>query len=181
VLRAALDVATPGPSTAGVPRAGAGSHPGGGRVDAITRQERRLAAVKASAELVEVCVRIVVTGPDRSRCRQHAWRAANAFRGVVTAQATDTVRIPDAGRRVRGRAIGNGPRIGLRGPRPGHGRGWFVATDTEVGSLARLPHNPALHRFVVAGAPHLPAPLGIPRLGAPGEPGAGAEPDGEVA
>jgi len=149
-------------------------------LDPITQQERRTAAAKASAELVEICVRIVAVGPDRVRCRQLAWRAANALRGVVTAQATDTVRLPDAGRRAHLRMTGNGASIGLRGRRPGHLRGWFAVTDAEVGALARVPHQPAWFRFTLAGAPHLPAPLGLPRLGTPGA-HADGDYDGEVA
>ena len=79
-------------------------------LDPITQQERRTAAAKANAELVEVCVRIVAVGPDRRRCRQLAWRAANSLRGVVTAQATDTIRLPRA-RHICGQSA-TGPRSG---------------------------------------------------------------------
>jgi hypothetical protein len=162
LLAGLLEVFAPGPRRAATSRSpGRSPTPA---LDPITQLERRTAAVKASAELAEVCVRIVTVGPDRSRCRELAWRAANSLRGAVTAQGTDTLRLPDAGRRLHTRQTGNGPGIRVRGRRPGHWRGWFVATDTEVGALARLPHRPAWFRFVTAGAPHLAAPEGLPRL-----------------
>lgn len=129
---------------------------------------------------MEVCLRIVVTGPDRVRCRQLAWRAANSLRRVVTAQATDTLRLPNASRRVQGQATGNGLAIRARGRRPGHHRGWFVATDAELGALARLPYRPARFRFATAGAPHLAAPHSLPRI-ATADPSTGPGADPEVA
>ncbi|HEY6797575.1 MAG TPA: hypothetical protein VI248_23115 [Kineosporiaceae bacterium] len=157
-----LDVFVPGPPRTAASRPSGRS--AGPVLDPIGAQERRVAAAKARAELAEVCVRVVAVGPDRVRCRQLAWSAANALRGVVTAQAMNTIRLPDATRRWSDRVTGNGAAIRLRGRRPGHVRGWFVATDVEIGAVARLPQQPAWFRFVVAGAPHLPAPLGVPRL-----------------
>ena len=46
-----------------------------------------------------------------------------------------------------------------------------MASDQEVAGLARLPHQPAAHRFDAATAPHLPAPPGIPLLPYPGDEG----------
>lgn len=179
VLAAFLDLLTPGPSSRGARARPSGrSHPVA--LDPLDQQERRTAAAKASAELMEVCLRIVVTGPDRVRCRQLAWRAANSLRRVVTAQATDTLRLPNASRRVQDQATGNGLAIRARGRRPGHHRGWFVATDAELGALARLPHRPARFRFATAGAPHLAAPFGLPRI-ATADPRTGPGADPEVA
>jgi hypothetical protein len=133
--------------------------------DPITRQQRREAGVKASAELVEICVRVCVSGPHRRHCRERAWQLANALRAVITAQGTSTLRLPRAEETVTARATSNGRAVGLRrSSRAGHRRGWFVATDTEVGALARLPHHPALYRLEVGRAPHLPAPPAIPRM-----------------
>jgi hypothetical protein len=163
-VRAVLDLAIPGPATRPAPTA-AGAR---GRIhqdgaDPVVRAERHLAEVKAGSELVEVCVRVVVTGHVRTVCREQAFEVANALRGVVTAQPTHAVRLPAAGRAVAVRRRGN--RLGPLSGGVGHRRGWFVATDTEVGALARLPHQPGLYGFEVARAPHLPAPAGIPRIG----------------
>jgi hypothetical protein len=156
LLRSILDVVDP------TPRRSASRRPE--PVDPVTQQERRDAAVKASAELVEICIRVAATGPDRRRCRELAWQVANSLRLVVTAQGTDTIRLRRADRIVSTRGTRNQSMVGVFGTRAGHRRGWFVATDTEVGAIARLPHRPASYRFSVAGAPHLAAPRDIPRL-----------------
>ena len=166
-VRAVLDIAAPGPTT---PASRSGRGRGlGPTVDPVTAQRRRDALTKASGELVEVCVRIVVTGPSRTRCREHAFEAANALR-AVTAQPLHAVRLPGRICATIGvRGLGNG--LGARfGGGAGHRQGWFVVTDAEVGALARLPHQPAAHRFSTSGAPHLPPPAGIPRLPLAGEP-----------
>ena len=163
-VRAVLDLATPGPAPRPAPSTAGTSgraHPEG--ADPMVRAERHLAAVKAGSELVEVCVRVAVTGPGRTACREQAFEVANALRGVVTAQPTHAVRLPAPGPAVAVRRRDN--RLGLPSAGAGHRRGWFVATDTEVGALARLPHQPGLYGFEVARAPHLPAPAGIPRIG----------------
>jgi hypothetical protein len=160
VLAAVVDVVTPGPQARGTPARGSARAP---RVDPVTAQERRDAAVKARAELVEACIRVVVSGPDRRECRERAWLAANSLRAVVTAQPLDVVRLASPEKRVTARSLRHGFR--MRARRVGHRRGWFVVTDTKLGALARLPHRPALYRFETAGAPHLPVPAGVPRLG----------------
>jgi hypothetical protein len=163
-VRAVLDLATPGSATRPTPTAaGARARAQQDGVDPVVRAERHLAAVKAGSELVEVCVRVAVTGPGRTTCREQAFEVANALRGVVTAQPTHAVRLPAAGPAVAVRRRGN--RLGPLSGGAGHRRGWFVATDAEVGALARPPHQPGLYGFEVARAPHLPAPAGIPRIG----------------
>jgi hypothetical protein len=162
-VRAVLDLATPGPGPADATR------PTGRVVDAgvdpVTRQQHREAAAKAAGELVEICVRVMVCGPNRRRCRERAWEAANSLRAVITAQGSDTIRLPHPEATITSRTASNWRAAGLRlSSRAGHWRGWFVATDTEVGALARLPLHPALYRFDVTWAPHLPAPTQIPRI-----------------
>lgn len=163
VMRTGLDLLAPGPSTTRAP-ARSGREPS---LDPVTASRRREALVKAGSELVEVCVRVVVSGPNRAGCRQEAFTIANALRQVVTAQPLEAVRLPAAGRTVAARGRGNWRAVAplVNGAR--HRRGWFVATDTEVGALARLPHRPAVHRFETAGAPHLPAPADLPRIPLP--------------
>jgi hypothetical protein len=163
-VRAVLDLAIPGPATRPASStAGARGRAMRDGVDPVARAERQLAAVKAGSELVEVCVRVAVTGPGRTVCRGQAFEVANALRGVVTAQPTLAVRLPAAGLAVAARRRGN--QLGLPSGGVGHRRGWFVATDAEVGALARLPHQPGLYGFEVARAPLLRAPSGIPRIG----------------
>jgi len=162
---ALLDVFTPGPASTSARSGGASTvHGNGEGLDPVTREQRRAAASKAAAELVEICVRVVVSGPNRRRCREQAWVAANSLRAVITAQGSDTVRLPHPEPTVTVRAASNWRATGFRVARAGHRRGWFVATDAEVGALARLPYQPALYRFDVARAPHLAAPTGIPRI-----------------
>ena len=161
-VSAAIDVITPGPAKGAGTRRGSG--PNGRPVaDPVVAAERRVMATKATAELVEVCVRIVVSGSHRRQCRALTWQAANTLRAVITAQGTATIRLPAAERRVQAHRLRNG--IHLRGGGARHRRGWFVVTDTELGAFARLPHRPGQHGFAVSGAPHLPPPHGIPRLG----------------
>lgn len=167
VARDALDLAAPGPtprpSRTPAARPGAAKRSG---TDPVTQHEHRAAAEKASAELVEICVRVAAFGQDRRRCRELAWQSANTLRTIITAQATDSVRLRRAERTVSLRGVRNRSAAGWLGARAGHSRGWFVATDTEVGAIARLPHRPATYGFSVAGAPHVPVPKGIPRLSA---------------
>ena len=107
----------------------------------------------------------MVCGPNRRRCRDRAWEAANSLRAVITAQGSDTIRLPHPDPTITSRTASNWRAAGLRlSSRAGHRRGWFVATDTEIGALARLPLHPALYRLDVAAAPHLPAPTQIPRI-----------------
>jgi hypothetical protein len=164
VLGETLSLVTPGPTprTRSIPPS---SHRDAEWLDPATRQQQREAATKAASELVEICVRITVSGPNRTRCRERAWELANGLRAVITAQGTNTIRLPHPEPTVSTRSRSNWRAAGLRlSSRAGHRRGWFVATDSEVGALARLPHHPALFRFDVARAPHLPAPVDVPRM-----------------
>jgi hypothetical protein len=164
VPAAVVDVVTPRPSVRGTSARGSVRAPRQ-PVNPVTAQERRAAAVKARAELVEACIRVVVSGPDPRECRERAWLAANSLRAVVTGQPLDVVRLGSPQKRVTARSLRHGFRVRAR--RAGHRRGWFVVTDTELGALARLPHRPALYRFETAGAPQLPVPAGVTRLGRP--------------
>ncbi len=159
VLREVLDVLTPGshPSHTSSPTARPAPDP-------VVQARQRAAAAKAACEFVEVCVRVVVTGASRRVCREHAWLVANAHRAALTGQALGAVGVADLDVRVRDHALGNGARLWLGGNRAGHRGGWFVATASELGALARLPVQPSLHGFDIAGAPHLPAPAQVPRL-----------------
>jgi hypothetical protein len=132
-------------------------------VDAVTAQRRRDALVKVSGELVEVCVRVVVSGPDRRVCRARAFEIANGMQ-VATRQQVHAIRLRHAHATVAGRGQGNWRSVGLFAARAGHRWGWFVATPAELGGLARFPHQPAVHRFDAATASHLPALTGIPLL-----------------
>jgi hypothetical protein len=162
VLRAGLDLAVPGPPPTRS-AAGRAPTPGDGGVDAVAAQRHREALVKASGQLVEVCVRVVVSGPDRVVCRAKAFEIVNGVQ-VATTQQVHAIRLPHARSTVAGRAQRNWRAVGPLAARAGHRRGWFVATPTELGGLARFPHQPAVHRFDAATAPHLPAPTGIPVL-----------------
>jgi hypothetical protein len=163
VARAGLDVAAPGPpSRGGTACRTPAARPGAG-VDAVTAQRHRDALVKASGELVEVCVRVMVSGPERRVCRAKAFEIVNVLQ-VATAQRLHALRLPQASETVAGRVRGNWRAVGPLAVGSGHRRGWFVATPAELGGLARFPHQPAVHRFDAATAPHLPAPTGIPVL-----------------
>jgi hypothetical protein len=164
MLRAILDLLTPGPGTTRRAPTGPGRDPA---PDPVTAARRREALVKAGSELVEVSVRVVVSGPNRATCRRQAFTIANALRQVVTAQPLAAIRLPVAGNAAASRSLGSWRGFGLWSGGVRHRRGWFVATDTEIGALARLPHRPAGYRFEVACAPHLPAPADIPRIPLP--------------
>lgn len=165
-VRAGLDITVPGPPTRGAAARATATRPTPTSrvgVDAVTAQGHRDTLAKASGELVEVCVRVVVSGLNRTTCRAKAFEIVNALRGP-TAQPLHAIRLPHAQPTVAGRDLGNWRAVGPLTARAGHRRGWFVATPAEVGGLARLPHQPALYRFDTATAPHLPAPPGIPLL-----------------
>jgi hypothetical protein len=163
VVRAGLDLAVPGPppTRSAAARRAAASRDGG--VDVVTAQRHREALVKASGDLVEVCVRVVVSGPDRRVCRAKAFEIANGVQ-VATSQQMHAIRLARAHPTVAGRVQGNWRAVGPLAAGAGHRRGWFVATPAELGGLARFPHQPAVHRFDPATAPHLPVPTGIPVL-----------------
>jgi hypothetical protein len=161
-VRAGLDLAVPGPSMTRTATARHAPVSGAG-VDAVTAQRHRDALTKASAELVEVCVRVAVSGPNRGVCRATAFEIVNALQ-VPAAQRLHALRLPHAQATAAGRGRGNWRAVGPICVGRGHRRGWFVATAAEVGALARFPHQPALYRFDTATAPHLPAPTGIPVL-----------------
>jgi hypothetical protein len=162
VARAGLDLAVPGPPTRGAAGSRAAAFRDGG-VDVVTAQRHREALVKASGELVEVCVRVVVSGPDRAVCRAKAFEIVNGLQ-VATTQQVHAIRLRRAHPTVAGRDQRNWRAVGPLAAGAGHRRGWFVATPAELGGLARFPHQPAVHRFDAATAPHLPAPTGIPVL-----------------
>jgi hypothetical protein len=164
-LRAGLDLAVSGPPTSPAARRALASRAGAG-VDVVTAQRHREALVKASGGLVEVCVRVVVSGPDRAVCQALAFEIVNGLQ-VATTQQVHVIRLRHAHPTVAGRDQGNWRAVGPLAAGAGHRRGWFVATPTELGGLARFPHQPAVHRFDAATAPHLPVPTGIPVLPTP--------------
>jgi hypothetical protein len=178
-VRAGLDLTVPGPATPArstTTRQTAASRAGDGVVDVVTAQRRREALVKANADLVEVCVRVVVSGPDRTVCRAKAFEIANGLQVATTPKLHAVPLRWHALATVSGRDLSNRRAVGpLAGA--GHRRGWLVVTNPELGTLARLPHQPAVYRFETATAPHLPAPLGIPLLPYPDHDGHDADDD----